>query len=41
MKLLLDKDPFDRLIISQAITEYLTLITADSKFSDYLVKVLK
>ncbi len=32
-------DPFDRLIISQAITEKLYLISADSKFSTYDVKL--
>lgn len=29
------KDPFDRIIISQAITENLTLISADANFSAY------
>ena len=33
-------DPFDRLIISQAITEKLTLISADSKISAYEVRLL-
>ena len=33
------KDPFDRLIISQAMTENLTLITNDPHFSKYPVKV--
>lgn len=32
------KDPFDRLIISQAITENLTLISKDQTFSKYKVK---
>jgi PIN domain nuclease of toxin-antitoxin system len=31
-------DPFDRLIISQAITENLTLITRDSALKKYKVK---
>ena len=31
-------DPFDRLIISQAITENLTLITRDSTLKKYKVK---
>ncbi len=35
------KDPFDRLIIAQAIAEDFTLVSADSKFSAYLVKLLK
>jgi PIN domain nuclease of toxin-antitoxin system len=29
------KDPFDRLIISQAIVESLPIISSDDKFSDY------
>lgn len=33
-------DPFDRLIISQAITREITIITDDSKFSLYLVQLL-
>ena len=33
------KDPFDRLIISQAITEDLTIITNDSYFANYPVNV--
>ncbi|MDT3738433.1 MAG: type II toxin-antitoxin system VapC family toxin [Candidatus Kapabacteria bacterium] len=33
------KDPFDRLLISQAIAENLTIITSDSKFELYPVKV--
>jgi len=32
-------DPFDRLIISQAITEKLSLISADSKFSAYNIRL--
>jgi PIN domain nuclease of toxin-antitoxin system len=34
------RDPFDRLLIAQAMTEKLTIVTADSAFSDYGVKVL-
>jgi PIN domain nuclease of toxin-antitoxin system len=34
------RDPFDRLLIAQAMTEKLTIVTADSVFSDYGVKVL-
>jgi PIN domain nuclease of toxin-antitoxin system len=32
--------PFDRLLIAQAMTEKLTIVSADSAFSDYGVKVL-
>jgi PIN domain nuclease of toxin-antitoxin system len=34
------KDPFDRLLISQAIVENMTLISADSSFGKYKVKLL-
>ena len=34
------RDPFDRLLIAQAMTEKLTIVSADSVFSDYGVKVL-
>jgi len=34
------RDPFDRLLIAQAMTEKLTLVSADSAFLDYGVKVL-
>ena len=34
------KDPFDRLIISQAIAENLTIISADKHFSSYPVPVI-
>lgn len=34
------KDPFDRIIISQAITENISLISADPKFSLYAAKLL-
>ncbi len=35
------KDPFDRLLIAQGIEEDLTLVTADSQFSAYSVKLLQ
>jgi PIN domain nuclease of toxin-antitoxin system len=35
------KDPFDRLIIAQAITGDFTLVSADTNFSNYPVKILK
>jgi len=34
------KDPFDRLIISQAIVEGLEVITSDAHFKDYPIKLL-
>ncbi len=34
------KDPFDRMLISQAVVEDMTVVTADPKFSEYGVKVL-
>ena len=34
------KDPFDRILISQAIDNDLTIITSDAKFSNYDVKLL-
>ena len=34
------KDPFDRLLIAQAIAENLTLASADRKFSAYTVNLL-
>src|SRR5215213_862539 len=34
------KDPFDRLLIAQSISEGLTVVTADSQFSAYSVKLL-
>jgi len=34
------KDPFDRLLIAQSIIEDFTIITADSEFSVYPVKLL-
>lgn len=33
-------DPFDRLLISQAIVENMTLVSADGKFGKYPVKLL-
>ena len=35
------KDPFDRMLVCQAMAEDLTLITADSKMEKYQVKLLK
>jgi PIN domain nuclease of toxin-antitoxin system len=35
------KDPFDRLLIAQSIEEDLTLVSTDSQFSDYSVKLLQ
>lgn len=35
------KDPFDRLLIAQSIEEDVTLVTADSQFSAYSVKLLQ
>lgn len=34
------RDPFDRLLISQALEEGLTIITADRRFADYDVPVI-
>ena len=34
------RDPFDRLLIAQAITEKLTLVSADNIYSTYGVKLL-
>jgi len=34
------KDPFDRMIITQAITNKLVLMSDDSKFSQYSVKII-
>lgn len=34
------RDPFDRLLIAQAITENLTLISRDPKFSPYPIQVV-
>ena len=35
------RDPFDRLLISQAIVENMTLVSADPKFSAYQVNLLR
>ena len=35
------KDPFDRLLIAQCMAEGLTIVTADSQFSAYSVKLLR
>lgn len=34
------RDPFDRLLIAQALTEKLTMVTAESVFADYGVPLL-
>jgi len=34
------KDPFDRMVISQAIAEKMVIITKDGFFKDYKVKVM-
>ena len=34
------KDPFDRLLISQAIVENMILVSADANFGKYQVKLL-
>ena len=34
------KDPFDRLLISQAIVENMTLVSADTDFAKYQVNLL-
>lgn len=34
------KDPFDRLIIAQALEENLTIVTSDAAFARYSVKIL-
>lgn len=34
------RDPFDRLLIAQALAEKLTMVTADRVFSDYGIKVI-
>lgn len=34
------KDPFDRLLISQAIVENMTLVSADADFANYQVNLL-
>ena len=52
MKLLLDthalavlpmhhRDPFDRLLVAQARTEELTLVTHDPRMEDYEVRLLR
>ena len=35
------KDPFDRLLIAQALAEKLTIITLDSQFSRYDVELFR
>ena len=34
------RDPFDRLLVAQAVTEKLIIVTADSGFSNYGVRIL-
>lgn len=34
------RDPFDRLILSQAMVEQMTLISKDQKFQEYKVPIL-
>ena len=34
------RDPFDRIIISQALVEKLTIVTKDENFSTYKVKIM-
>lgn len=34
------RDPFDRLLIAQAITDGLAVVTADARFSDYPITVI-
>lgn len=34
------RDPFDRMLISQAIAENMTLVSADKRFADYDVNLL-
>jgi PIN domain nuclease of toxin-antitoxin system len=34
------RDPFDRLLIAQALSEKLTVVAADTRFSEYGVKVI-
>ncbi len=34
------RDPFDRVIISQALTENITVVTKDTEFKQYGVKIL-
>jgi PIN domain nuclease of toxin-antitoxin system len=34
------RDPFDRLLIAQALTEGLGLVTADRRFAEYSIRVV-
>lgn len=34
------KDPFDRLIIAQSLTEYIPVVTKDTAFGDYPVTIM-
>jgi PIN domain nuclease of toxin-antitoxin system len=35
------RDPFDRLLIAQALCERLTIVTADARFADYGVSLIR
>lgn len=35
------RDPFDRLIIAQAMTEHLTVVTSDTRFQAYEIRLLE
>jgi PIN domain nuclease of toxin-antitoxin system len=35
------EDPFDRMLIAQAITEGMTIVTRDKRFDDYAVALLR
>jgi PIN domain nuclease of toxin-antitoxin system len=35
------RDPFDRMLIAQAIAEELTVVTVDERFADYDIEVLE
>jgi PIN domain nuclease of toxin-antitoxin system len=37
---LLHRDPFDRMLVAQAIVEQMVLVTADSRLAEYPVKLL-
>ena len=39
-KNIMDKDPFDRLLIAQATENNLTIVTTDSKIPQYNVKTI-
>jgi PIN domain nuclease of toxin-antitoxin system len=37
---LLHRDPFDRMLVAQAIVEQMVLVTADRRLAEYPVKLL-